>query len=312
MNVLVTGGAGFIGSHVAEALLAGGHAVHVLDNLSHGSRENLPEGIVFHALDVLDPSLPHLFATYRFEALFHLAAQIDVRRSVADPVFDAEVNIIGFLRLLEAGRRHGLRRVVFSSSGGAIYGDAPERPTPETTPERPISPYGVSKLASERYLAGYASQCGIVGISLRYANVDGPRQTPEGDAGVIAVFIERMLAGRSVVVFGDGSQTRDFVFVGDVVRANLLALDHRSSGAYNIGTGQETSVMTLYQTLHEALDRDAGCVLGEARGGEVQRSVLDIQRAGRALGWRPEVSLSDGLRRTIAWFESRASSTPLR
>ncbi|MEZ4698802.1 MAG: NAD-dependent epimerase/dehydratase family protein [Rhodothermales bacterium] len=312
MKVLVTGGAGFIGSHVADALLEAGHEVHVLDSLVNGYRHQVPDGAVFHALDLSDPAVSRLFETHRFEALLHLAAQIDVRKSVADPAYDAQVNVLGMLRLLEAGRAHGLRRVVFSSSGGAIYGEPDRVPQQEADPERPMSPYGVSKLVSERYLAYYARVHGLTAVSLRYANVYGPRQTPEGDAGVISRFIDRMQAGAPVTMYGDGAQTRDYVFVGDVVQANLLALDQDASGAYNIGTGVETSVLQLYRHLADALGQDPGYAFAAARTGEIARSALDASLAAERLGWRPAVALPDGLSRTIGWFKSRAAGSPLR
>ncbi len=314
MKVLVTGGAGFIGSHVADALLADGHTVHVLDNLVNGYREQVPLDAPIHVLDIGDPAVPDLFAEHRFEALVHLAAQIDVRRSVADPAYDARVNVLGLLNLLEAGRMAGLRRVVFSSSGGALYGEPIHVPQDEMHPERPQSPYGVSKLVSERYLAYYSDVHGLTTVSLRYANVYGPRQTPEGDAGVISVFIERMRAGRPVTIFGDGLQTRDYVYVRDVVQANRLALrlpaPRPASHAFNIGTGIETSVLDLYRALASALGVDSGYALAPARTGEVARSVLDARRAAQMLGWRPEMSLADGLTQTIGWFKSRAGGSP--
>ncbi len=312
MKVLVTGGAGFIGSHVADALLADGHVVHVLDNLANGYREQVPAGVPLHVLDVCDPGVRDLFAVHRFEALVHLAAQIDVRRSVADPAFDARVNVLGLLNLLEAGRIAGLQRVVFSSSGGALYGEPVHVPQGESHPERPQSPYGVSKLVSERYLAYYADVHGLLTVSLRYANVYGPRQTPEGDAGVIAVFIEKMRAGLPVTIFGDGRQTRDYVYVGDVVQANRLALRHPESDAFNIGTGIETSVLALYRALATILGVEPGYTPAAARKGEVARSVLDTRRATDLMGWRPETGLDRGLARTIDWFKSRAAEPPLR
>jgi UDP-glucose 4-epimerase len=310
MKVLVTGGAGFIGSHVADALLAEGHTVHVLDNLVNGYREQVPSGVRLHVLDIGDHAVRDLFVEHRFDVLVHLAAQIDVRRSVSDPAFDARVNVLGLLNLLEAGRAAGLQRVVFSSSGGALYGEPVRVPQNETHPERPQSPYGVSKLVSERYLAYYSDIHGLTTVSLRYANVYGPRQTPEGDAGVIAVFTEQMLAGRTVTIYGDGLQTRDYVYVGDVVRANQLALQLPTSGAYNIGTGIETSVIELYHALASALGVDPGFALAPARTGEVTRSVLDASQAALAMGWRPELRLADGLTHTIAWFKSRAHGSP--
>lgn len=306
MKALVTGGAGFIGSHVADALLAAGHEVHVLDSLVTGRRDQVPAGARFIQADLADSSIPTLWARERYAALIHLAAQIDVRHAVADPVYDARINVLGMIHIIEAGLKNGLEKVVFSSSGGAIYGEAAQIPTPESAPEKPLSPYGVSKLAAEKYLAFYAGTHGLSTVSLRYANVYGPRQTPEGDAGVISRFVDRMRAEQPVVIFGDGLQTRDYVYVGDVVRANLRALERDVTGSYNVGTGRETSVRALYGHLARALGRDPGFNFAPARLGEVYRSALDTTRAGAELGWAPEVDLETGLARTVAWFDSRA------
>ena len=310
MTVLVTGGAGFIGSHVADALLAAGHAVHVLDNLSGGRRENVPDGAVFHELDVRDPDVRRLFGEHRFGALLHLAAQMDVRRSVADPVYDAEVNVLGLLNLMEAGRHAGLEKVVFASTGGAIYGEPDPAvngggPQPETHPQRPASPYGITKLVSEHYLRFYHALYGIPYVALRFANVYGPRQNPHGEAGVVAIFAERLLAGEQPVINGPGLQTRDYVYVGDVVDAVMRGLAYDGSGAFNVGTGVETDVNALFGHLNRLTGEGAEEVHGDAKPGEQQGSVLDASQTRRVLGWAPRVSLEEGLAKTVDWFRAR-------
>jgi UDP-glucose 4-epimerase len=239
------------------------------------------------------------------EMIVHLAAQMDVRRSVADPAFDAQVNLVGFLNLIEAAREHGLRRVIFSSTGGAIYGEQDVFPCDETHPCRPVSPYGVAKFATESYLFFYKVQYGIDYAALRYANVYGPRQDPHGEAGVVAIFCGRILDGKACTIYGDGSQTRDYVYVGDVVRANLAALEHTADGAINVGTGVETSVNELYRLLAAAAGAKLEPEYGPPRPGEQSRSVISPARASRDLGWRPEVALADGLARTFAFFKDR-------
>ncbi len=306
-KILVTGGAGFIGSHVAEALLKQGHIVHILDNLSSGREENVPEGAVLHCLDVRDAAVFTLFAQERYTVLVHHAAQMDVRQSVADPKFDADVNIMGLLNLMEAGRQNGLRKVIFASTGGAIYGEPDYVPQDEDHPVRPLSPYGITKLASEKYLYFYEQQYGVSYVALRYANVYGPRQNPHGEAGVVAIFTQRMLEGRQPVINGSGEQTRDFVYVGDVVAANLAALAYEGSGVFNIGTGIETSINELFRLIRDLIDPAVPEVHGEAKPGEQQRSVLGYARAQAVLGWRPQVSLREGLQRTVAWFQARVA-----
>ena len=306
MKILVTGGAGFIGSHVAERLLAEGHSVHVVDNLSSGDERNVPNTAVLHCLDVRDKQVKDLFAAERFDAIVHHAAQMSVRHSVESPSNDAEINIIGILNLLEAGRMHGLRKVVFASTGGAIYGEPAYVPQDEAHKMLPISPYGISKLSAEHYLAYYAHAFGISSVVLRYANVYGPRQRSEGEAGVVAIFINKMLAGQTPCIYGDGNQTRDYVYVGDVVEANLKGLAAKESKVFNVGTGVETTVNTLFNELATLTEFDHKPDYAAARPGEQQRSVLSFEKIKNELDWMPGVSLTEGLENTVAWFKSRA------
>lgn len=304
MKILVTGGAGFIGSHVAEHFIGEGHEVHIADNLSSGSAANIPDGARFHAVDLRHAAFPRLIEKEQFPAIVHHAAQLDVRRSVADPVFDADVNILGFLRMMECGRRNGLERIVFASTGGAIYGETDELPQDEANTLQPESPYGIAKLATEKYLYFYEQVHGIKPVILRYANVYGPRQGAYGEAGVIAIFIKKILAGETPIVFGDGEQTRDYVFVGDVVKANHLALDSPAGGTYNIGTGVETSVNRLLAMLQQALGQSFSATYAEERPGEVRRSALSYAAARLNLGWEPETDLARGIDLTVEWFNN--------
>lgn len=308
MRILVTGGAGFIASHVTDALIAAGHQVSVIDDLSSGKRENLNPKASFYQLDVQDAGVADVMKREQPEVLCHHAAQMDVRRSVADPVFDAKVNLVGLLNLMEHGRQHGLRRVMFSSTGGAIYGEQDVFPAPETHKTEPLSPYGVAKLASERYLFFYSATYGISYAALRYANVYGPRQNPHGEAGVVAIFAEKLLRGEQPIINGTGLQTRDYVYVGDLVRANLAALASNFTGAVNLGTGIETDVNTIFRHLRTLCGSNAPEQHGSAQPGEQMRSVIDNGLAQRVLGWRPETSLEDGLRETVAFFRARLAA----
>jgi len=302
VKVLVTGGAGFIGSHVTDVFLDAGHEVWALDDLSTGRRENLRPEVRLVVADIRSPEAARLVESERFEVLCHLAAQMDVRRSVTDPRFDAEVNVGGFLNVLEAARKSGARKVVFSSTGGAIYGEQEVFPAPESHPTRPVSPYGVSKAAGELYLGYYRAQYGLRSVALRYANVYGPRQNPHGEAGVVAIFSRRLLQGEACVINGSGQQTRDFVFGPDVARANLLAAQRDVEGPVNVGTGVETDVNRLHALLARAAGSDRPPRHAPAKPGEQMRSSVDPSRAAEALGWRPTVSLEEGIRRTVAWF----------
>jgi UDP-glucose 4-epimerase len=294
VRAIVTGGAGFIGSHVVEALLAHGDEVTVVDDLSNGKRENVPEGARLVVHDVRE-GLGDVFAEARPEVCCHLAAQVDVRVSVERPDHDASVNVLGTIAALEAAQAHGVQ-VIFSSTGGAIYGEC-EAPAPEDAERRPLAPYGVSKLAGEEYLAAYNRLYGSRHVSLRYGNVYGPRQDPHGEAGVVAIFLGRLAQGDAPRIFGDGLQTRDYVYAGDVARATLAAVGH-DGGVYNVGTGQETSVVDLYELCRRVAGSELEALEAPARLGELQRSVLDVSLAERELGWRPEVSLEEGLRNT--------------
>ena len=305
-TVCITGGAGFIGSHVADAHLAAGRRVLIIDNLSGGKRENVPEGAELHVLDIRSEEAADLVRNAGVEILVHHAAQMDVRRSVEDPVFDAEVNILGSLNLAEAARRGGVRQIIFASTGGAIYGEQDYFPADEKHPARPVSPYGVSKLSFERYLFYYFVTYGLNATCLRYANVYGERQNPHGEAGVVAIFLNRLLAGQAPTINGEGLQTRDYVHVSDVVRANVAAAGRPGFHIYNVGTGIETSVVDLYDEIARALGSDLKAQHGPAKPGEQQRSVVEGALGRRELGLPQPIPLEQGLARTAAWFRERA------
>ena len=301
-RILVTGGAGFIGSQIVEALLQRGCEVLVIDDLSSGRRENVGAAADLHRLDIRDSALRQVFAEFRPEVMYHLAAQMDVRKSVEDPLHDADVNIAGSLRLLECCREFGTGRVIFSSTGGAIYGEQDEYPAGEDHPQRPCSPYGVAKLAVEKYLHFYAVTYGLRTTALRYANVYGPRQNPHGEAGVVAIFFDRLLKGETPTIFGDGEQTRDYVFVGDVVAANLAALDRELTGAYNVGSGVETTVNELYRLIRTSLASERAAEFAPGKPGEQRRSCLDSRSLHRATGWSACVPLEQGIEATRDHF----------
>ncbi len=308
-KILITGGAGFIGSTIADLFLSSGWDVAVLDDLSSGKRENVPAGARFYPCDVRSAAAVEVVVKERPAVICHEAAQIDVRKSMADPRFDCDVNLGGLLNLMDAAAKVGsVKQVLFASSGGATYGDTLQIPTREDHPARPLSHYGVAKAASELYLGVYQANFGIPYAALRYANVYGPRQDPHGEAGVVAIFCGRLLEGKPCTINGAGEQTRDYVFVGDVARANLLAAEKGFAGALNIGTGVETDVNELYARLARAAGAKAAPVHGPAKPGEQSRSCVDPSAARAALGWKPEVTLDDGLARTLAFFRGRTKA----
>jgi len=307
VKILVTGGAGFIGSHLVDRLLQEGYEVSVVDNLSTGKRRNVNRGARFYKMDIQSASLERVFRKERPSLVMHLAAQMNVRLSVENPVFDAQANIIGTLNLLEQAVKHGTRKIVFASSGGAVYGEQEVFPAPETHPTRPLSPYGISKLTGDQYLEYYQRVSGIQYVSLRYANVYGPRQDPDGEAGVVAIFTQKMLRGERPIINGNGRQTRDFLFVEDAVEANLAVMGKEVQGIYNVGTGRETSVNDLFRML--ATLTNVGCqeLHGPAKKGEQARSVVDPTKLRQQLGWEPRVSLQEGLKRTVEYFRAELS-----
>lgn len=302
-RILITGGAGFIGSHVVDALIRRGHRVTVLDDLSSGRRENLAPEVELVVDDIRSAASAELVRTGGFSVLIHHAAQMDVRRSVADPRFDADVNIVGLLNLLEAARTTGVSQVVFASTGGAIYGDQETFPASEDHPVAPLSPYGVAKLASERYLYFYHRQYGLDVACLRYANVYGPRQNPHGEAGVVAIFADALLSGRTPRINGDGRQTRDYVFVEDVAAVNLAVLGRPGFHVYNVGTGVETDVNTLFEGIRTEIGVTVQATHGPAQPGEQQRSCVDATRVRSHLGVLVDTTLERGLAQTVEWFK---------
>jgi UDP-glucose 4-epimerase len=311
-RVLVTGGAGFIGSHIAEAYLREGWEVVVLDDLSRGHEMNVPSGARLVCADIRSREARDLLAKGRFDVLNHHAAQIDVRVSVDRPAFDSEINVVGLVNLLEGAGEGGIKRVIFASSGGVVYGDPEVIPTPETAEKAPISPYGVSKLAGEYYLRALGALRGFDGIAMRYANVFGPRQDPKSEAGVVSIFVSRLLAGQSLIVFGDGRQTRDYVFVKDVARANLLASNVRipigdiDAAAFNIATSVQRNVLELAAAVGEVMQQQPRLEFAPPRPGELLRSALDVSKARSLLGWAPEYVFEDGLRELVDWFKKEA------
>jgi len=319
MKILVTGGAGFIGSHIVDTLLAAGHAVAVLDDLSSGSRDNLPAGVPLHVVDIVDAAaVGRVFAAEKPDAVCHQAAQMSVSRSVREPLFDAQVNCIGLINVLDATVRSGCRRVVFASSGGVLYGEV-TAPAPETATPDPVSPYGITKWVGERYLGFYAREHGLAAVALRYANVYGPRQNPHGEAGVVAIFCKKLLAGEPSTINGDGRYVRDYVYGPDVARANVAALEATAGScgpgtltSLNIGTGIGTDVVALEERIRGAVAAAAarhgrspalpGPVHGPARPGDLRSNLVDARRAAAVLGWKPAVGLAEGLALTAAWF----------
>jgi UDP-glucose 4-epimerase len=305
LTICVTGGAGFIGSHVADALVKAGHRVLIVDDLSGGRKENVPKDAELAVLDVRSEKAGEFLKDRKVEILIHHAAQMDVRRSVEDPRFDADVNILGLLNLLEAGRRGSLRQVVFASTGGAIYGEQDEYPADEEHPARPLSPYGVAKLASERYLFYYHCQYGIDATCLRYANVYGPRQNPHGEAGVVAIFSRKLLDGEPATINGDGLQTRDYVYVDDVVRANTAVVDRPGFDVFNVGTGVETDVNALFDTIAEAAEYDTAPNHGPGMPGEQRRSCISSERLLEEMSVAIDTPLEVGIPATVESFRKR-------
>jgi UDP-glucose 4-epimerase len=312
-RVLVTGGAGFIGSHVAEAYLEEGWEVVVLDDLSRGHEKNVPKAARFVRADIRSSEARALAATGKFDVLNHHAAQIDVRVSVDRPAFDAEINVVGLANLLDGAGEGGVRRVIFASSGGVVHGDPAVVPTPETAPKLPVSPYGVSKLSGEHYLRALGALRGFEGVAMRYANVFGPRQDPKSEAGVVSIFVSRLLDGQKLTVFGDGRQTRDYVFVKDVARANVLASsvelpasNEFDAPAFNIATARETSVIELARTVGKVMGKTPELEFAPPRPGELFRSSLDIGKAKSVLGWAPTWTFENGLPLLVDWFRTEA------
>jgi len=310
-KIIVTGGAGFIGSHVVDALVARGHRVAVIDNLFSGKKENINPKAKFYKMDIRDKKIADIFKKEKPEVVFHYAAQIDARASARDPMFDAEVNVLGSINILQNAANIGVKKIIFSSSGGSLSSEETVLPTPEHKIALPVSPYGAAKFSVEMYLHYFWRNYGMKYIALRLANVYGPRQSPHGEAGVIAIFTNKMLHGEQPIIFGSGKQTRDYVYVGDVVRANLLALKTKKIGSFNVGTGQETSVLKIFKILRKLTDSRApeifGAPIGQGKvagevAGEQMRSVLDNSKIRRELGWKPSVNLDKGLEMTVKWF----------
>ncbi|GAP64605.1 UDP-glucose 4-epimerase [Ardenticatena maritima] len=308
MKILVTGGAGFIGSHVVDAYIAAGHDVVVVDNLSSGKRENVHPKARFYHLDIRDPALEEVFATERPDVVNHHAAQIDVRRSVEDPMHDAEINILGSLHLILLARRYGVRKFIYASTGGAVYGEPEYLPCDENHPINPICEYGASKHTVEHYLYLNRHNFGLEYTILRYPNVYGPRQDPHGEAGVVAIFSQRMLRQEPVTIFGTGEQERDFLSALDCARANVMVLEQGNGHIYNLGTGRGTSINELFALLKTITNYPLDPVYAPARVGETFKIYLDASRAERELGWRPTRTLEEGLRETVAYFAAQTSS----
>ncbi len=307
MKILVTGGAGFIGSNLASALVESDHSVVIIDDLSTGKRENVPPEARFHEMDISSPVVDKIFEKEKFDVIFHMAAQMDVRNSVENPRNDAEINILGGINLLQSSVKHRIKKFIFSSTGGAIYGEQDYFPADEKHPLNPLSPYGISKLAFEKYLYFYNIQHGLPYAALRYANVYGPRQNSHGEAGVVAIFCERLLRGNKAVIYGDGLQTRDFVYVEDVVKANLLALDYDESDLFNVGTGIEIDINTIFEKIKAATGSDQKRINEAAMPGEQRRSCIAYEKIAGKLGWSPGVGLDEGIEKTVAFFRSKLS-----
>ncbi len=307
-KILVTGGAGFIASHIVDAYVDSGFDVVVIDNLSTGKEENLNPKARFIRMDINDENIPRLFKKEKFDILSHHAAQMDVRVSVRDPVFDATTNILGSLNLYEAAKDTGVKKIIFASSGGTVYGEQDYFPADEMHPTRPCSPYGISKMVNEKYLYYYKEVYGVDYVVLRYGNVYGPRQNPHGEAGVVAIFTERMLSGKQPVINGDGLITRDYIYITDVVKANMVALVQPVSGIYNVTTGKETNVNYIFRSLKKLTNSDCSEFHGEPKAGEQRRAVCSNHKFFNDYGWKPEIGFEDGLKLTVDYFRKNIHS----
>jgi UDP-glucose 4-epimerase len=306
MKCLITGGAGFIGSHLVDRLIKDGHTIAIIDNLSTGKKENLNKKANFYKIDICNAKIREIFKKEKPEIVFHLAAQIDVRKSVQNPIEDAQINILGSLNILENCKEFGVKKIIFISSGGAIYGEAKIVPTPESYPANPLSPYGIAKLAIEKYLNYYYEVFNLPFISLRLANVYGPRQNPKGEAGVVAIFTDKLLNNQIPVINGDGTQTRDYVFVNDVVDAAILAFKSLKlrKPIFNIGTGMETSVNDLYKIMTKKIEKNISADHNLAKIGEQERSCLNYSKVAKELNWQPKYNIERGIKMTIDWFRT--------
>jgi UDP-glucose 4-epimerase len=305
LRILVTGGAGFIASHVSDRLLALGHQVFIVDNLVTGKRENLPASAIFYETDIRDQDMRNVFAEARPEVVIHHAAHIDVTRSVREPAYDASINILGSLNLLECCREGGVRKIIYAGTGGALFGEPSYLPVDEDHPIDPISPYGVSKHTVEHYLFAYRVNHGIDHIVLRYPNVYGPRQDPHGEAGVVAIFALQLLTGQHPVIFGDGTKTRDYCYVADIAEANVIALNSAATGVYNLGRGIEVSDLQVFETVRAAVGSDTEPVFAAVRPGEVEHIALDSSKAGRELGWTWKVGLNEGVAEAVDFYRTQ-------
>lgn len=310
MKILVTGGAGFIGSHIVDAYIKSGHKVVVIDNLTSDQKEFINKKAKFYQVDIRNrQDLEKIIIVEKPQIINHHAAQISVRESVKDPIFDAQVNILGLLNLLEEGKKIDIKKVIFASSGGVVYGEAKIIPTPEDyQPLKPLSPYGISKLTSEYYLDFFYRTYKIPFVALRYGNVYGPRQNPHGEAGVVAIFTKKILNNDKPIIYGDGKQTRDYIYVGDVVEANKIALNRSIIGAFNIATGKQTNVIEIFQKIENLLKSSAGAEFGPVRAGELRKSCLDVEHAWKIMGWSAKIDLDQGLKETIKYFRLYGAS----
>jgi UDP-glucose 4-epimerase len=304
----VTGGAGFIASHVVDALIAAEHKVAVVDDLSTGKLENLNPQATFYNLDIRSAEIADVFAEERPEVVNHHAAQMDVRRAVREPQFDASVNVLGSLNILECSRRYGVRKIIFASTGGAVYGESEDLPVNEGHPIAPLSPYGLTKHTFEQYLSLYRRLYGLAYTILRYPNVYGPRQDPHGEAGVVAIFTLQMLSGERPTIFGDGTKTRDYVHISDIVAANMLVINQNHGEVYNLGWGREVSDFQIFTTVRDALGVKIEPRFGQKRPGEIDHICLDGKKIHGQLGWQPKMSLEEGVARTVAWYKRRKDS----